>query len=160
MIKARIRQCSCRVENILTLGKLLRLWFCFLLHSVLFYISQTSYPKYKIISAMSSLARPIMGTIFLVYVIVINQMRGLYAIYKSRDTRAKPECQGFMNRVQTVRWFITIIQPASIAYFLGTLLTTISTFSPLIHFSMTHTRLYQKNGSHYRASEVIPLIFQ
>ena len=25
----------------------------------------------------------------------------------------------------------------------GTLLTTISTFSPLIHFSMTHTRLYQ-----------------
>ena len=34
------------------------------------------------------------------YVIVINQMQGLYAIYKSRDTRAKPECQGFMNRVQ------------------------------------------------------------
>ena len=28
-------------------------------------------------------------------------MRGLYEIYKSRDTRAKPECQGFMNRVQT-----------------------------------------------------------
>ena len=28
-------------------------------------------------------------------------MRGLYEIYKSPDTRAKPECQGFMNRVQT-----------------------------------------------------------
>ena len=54
MIKARIRWCSCRVENILTLGKLLRLWFCFLLHSILFLISQTSYRTYKIISAMSS----------------------------------------------------------------------------------------------------------
>ena len=50
------RWCSCRVENILTSGKLLRLWFCFLLHSILFFISQTSYRTYKIISAMSSLA--------------------------------------------------------------------------------------------------------
>ncbi len=62
MIKARIRWCSCRVENILTLGKLLSLWFCFLLHSI---ISQTSYHTYKIISS-NELARPIMGTIFLV----------------------------------------------------------------------------------------------
>ena len=44
-----------------------------------------------------------------IYVIVINQMRGLYEIFKSRDTRAKPECQEFMNRVQTERWFITIL---------------------------------------------------
>ena len=65
MIKARIRWCSCRVENILTLGKLLRLWFCFLLHSILVFISQTSYRTYKIISSYE-LARPIMGTIFLV----------------------------------------------------------------------------------------------
>ena len=36
-------------------------------------------------------------------------MQGLYEIYKSRDTRAKPEWQGFMNRVQTERWFITIL---------------------------------------------------
>ena len=28
------------------------------------------------------------------YVIVINQMRGLYEIYKSRDTRANPETRG------------------------------------------------------------------
>ena len=42
MIKARIRWCTCRVEHILTLGKLLSLWFCFLLHSILFLISQTS----------------------------------------------------------------------------------------------------------------------
>ena len=49
------------------------------------------------------------GYIYILYVIVINQMRGLYDIYKSRDTRAKPECQGFMNRVQTERWFITIL---------------------------------------------------
>ena len=62
MIKARIRWCTCRVENILTLGKLLRLWFCFLLHSILFFISQTSYRTYKIISSYE-LARPIMGTI-------------------------------------------------------------------------------------------------
>ena len=67
MIKAGIRWCSCRVENILTLGKLLHLWFCFLLHSILFFISQTSYRTYKIISSYE-LARPIMGTIFLVYI--------------------------------------------------------------------------------------------
>ena len=54
------------MENILALGKLLRLWFCFLLHSILFFISQTSYRTYKIISSYE-LARPIMGTIFLVY---------------------------------------------------------------------------------------------
>ena len=60
MIKARIR-----VENILTLGNLLSLWFCFLLHSILFLISQTSYRICKIISSYE-LARPAMGTIFLV----------------------------------------------------------------------------------------------
>ena len=65
MIKARIRWCTCRVENILTLGKLLNLWFCFLLHSILFLISQTSYRTYKIISSYE-LARPVMGTISLV----------------------------------------------------------------------------------------------
>ena len=65
MIKARIRWCTCRVENILTLGKLLSLWFCFLLHSILFLISQTSYRSYKIISSYE-LVRPVMGTIFLV----------------------------------------------------------------------------------------------
>ena len=69
MIKARIRWCTCRVENILTLGKLLSLWFCFLLHSILFLISQTSYRTYKIISS-NELARPVMGTIFLVYIYV------------------------------------------------------------------------------------------
>ena len=35
------------MENVLTLGKLLSLWFCFLLHSILFLISQTSYRTYK-----------------------------------------------------------------------------------------------------------------
>ena len=67
MIKARIRWCTCRVENILILGKLLSLWFCFLLHSILFLISQTSYRTYKIISCYE-LARPVMGTIFLVFI--------------------------------------------------------------------------------------------
>ena len=45
---------------------MLSLWFCFLLHSILFLISQT-YHTYKIISSYE-LARPIMGTIFLVYI--------------------------------------------------------------------------------------------
>ena len=63
MIKARIRWCTCRVENILTLGKLLSLWFCFLLHSILFLISQTSYRTYKIISSYE-LARPCIGNHF------------------------------------------------------------------------------------------------
>ena len=75
------------MENILTLGKLLRLWFCFLLHSVLFYISQTSYPTYKIISAMSSLARPIMGTIFLVYIYIVRAIRAIIVLI----TRKKAE---------------------------------------------------------------------
>ena len=70
MIKARIRWCTCKVENILTLGKLLSLWFCFLLHSILFLISQTSYRTYKIISSYE-LARPVMGTIFLVILSVL-----------------------------------------------------------------------------------------
>ena len=65
MTKAKIRWCTCRVENILTLGKLLSLWLCFLHHSFLFLISQTSYRTYKINSSYE-LARPVMGTIFLV----------------------------------------------------------------------------------------------
>ena len=55
------------MENVITLGKLLSLWFCFLLHSILFLKTQTSYRTYKIISS-NELARPIMGTIFLVIV--------------------------------------------------------------------------------------------
>ena len=73
MIKARIRWCTCRVENILTLGKLLSLWFCFLLHSILFLISQTSVVHTKIISSYE-LARPIMGTIFLVMLEYVCRM--------------------------------------------------------------------------------------
>ena len=45
------------VENVLTLGKLISLWFCFL-HSILFLISQTSYRTYKIISS-NELAHPV-----------------------------------------------------------------------------------------------------
>ena len=71
------------MENILTLGKLLSLWFCFLLHSILFLISQTSYRTYKIISSYE-LARLGMGTIFLVR----NQMRGLNEISDG------PSCPG------------------------------------------------------------------
>ena len=74
MIKARIRWCTCRVENILTMGKLLSLWFRFLLHSIMFLISQTSYRTYKIISSYER-ARPVMGNIFLV---VIPWVVGVY----------------------------------------------------------------------------------
>ena len=62
-------------ENVLTLGKLLSLWFCFLLHSILFLISQTSCRTYKIISS-NELARPVMGTIFLVYMSVCMSVVG------------------------------------------------------------------------------------
>ena len=102
MIKARIRWCSCRVEKILTLGKLLRLWFCFLLHSILFFISQTSYRTYKIISSYD-LARPIMGTIFLVVgerakrgrhsqVCSIENRGYIYYIYKTYYTGQRGIC--------------------------------------------------------------------
>ena len=87
MIKARIRRCTCRVENILTLGKLLSLWFCFLLHSILFLISQTSYRTYKIISSYE-LARPIMGTIFLVYIEVCLSYVKLTALAELHGPRA------------------------------------------------------------------------
>ena len=91
MIKARIRWCTCRVENILTLGKLLSLWFCVLLHSILFLISQTSYHTYKIISSYE-LACPVMGTIFLVYKCMYvfnclweNNTKKLYAKMRGRN---------------------------------------------------------------------------
>ena len=89
MIKARIRWCSCRVENILTLGKLLHLWFCFRLHSILIFISQSSYRTYKIISAVE-LARPIMGTIFLV---VIPWLRGII-VDNCPDSRGRTRVRG------------------------------------------------------------------
>ena len=44
---------------------MLSLWFCFLLHSILFLISLTSNRTYEIISSYE-LARPVMGTIYLV----------------------------------------------------------------------------------------------
>ena len=66
------------VENIITLGKLLSLWFCFLLHSILFLISQTSYPTYKIISSIE-LALPVMGPIFLV-IYLIDYSVGFYQL--------------------------------------------------------------------------------
>ena len=63
MIKARIRWCTCRVENILTLGKLVSLWF--VSSSILFVFDISNLLSYIQISSYE-LARPIMGTIFLV----------------------------------------------------------------------------------------------
>ena len=89
MVKARIRWCTCRVENILTLGKLLSLWFCFLLHSILFLISQISYRTYKIISSYE-LDFPIMGTIFLVIIIRMNKSQELTVFHgRQKLTSAK-----------------------------------------------------------------------
>ena len=87
MIKARITWCTCRVENILTLGKLLSLWFCFIFHSILFLISQNSYRTYKIISSYE-LARPVMGTIFQVVVLEVFStvhLLGLLIYYSIYD---------------------------------------------------------------------------
>ena len=90
MIKARIRWCICRVENILNLGKLLRLWFCLLLHSILFLIPQTSYRTYKIISSYE-LARPLMRTIFLVItrkmVPITGRARSFLLVFKNKIER-------------------------------------------------------------------------
>ena len=54
------------MENILTLGKLLRLWFCFILGLLYLkpLIVHTNNFSYE-------LARPIMGTIFLVSITVV-----------------------------------------------------------------------------------------
>ena len=78
------------MENVITLGKLLSLCFCFLLHSILFLISQTSYRTYKIISS-NDLARPVMGTIFLVCMSV-----GLSTIVygKTIQKNGMPKCVG------------------------------------------------------------------
>ena len=63
------------MENVITLGKLLSLWFYFLLLSILFLKTQTSCRTYKIISS-NELARPVMGTIFLVYVVYLPFEKG------------------------------------------------------------------------------------
>ena len=88
MIKARIRWCTCRVENILTLGILLSLWFCFLLHSILFLISQTSYRTYKIISSYE-LACPVMGTIFLVKYLLCRIFKNFKTIEKRHFSQSE-----------------------------------------------------------------------
>ena len=93
MIKARIGWCTCRVENILTLGKLLSLWFCSSsIDSILFSISQTSYRTYKIILSYE-LARPVMGTIFLVTMFIILQ--NIYRLCKSHTTCSALEFLSF-----------------------------------------------------------------
>ena len=86
------------VENVITLGKLIGLLFlfCLPLLSILFLKTKRN-----------DLARPVMGTIFLV---VINHMRGKYFI---------------------ARKYCVLSQYVA------------NNCSPLIHFSMTHTRLYQ-----------------
>ena len=55
------------MENVIALAKLLSLWFYFLLLSIMFLKTQTCCRTYKIISSYE-LARPVMGTIFLVYI--------------------------------------------------------------------------------------------
>ena len=77
MIKARIRWCSCRVENILTSGKLLRLWFCFLLHSIFFLYLKSLLLSYIQNNFSYELARPIMGTIFLVKLYYVSIVASL-----------------------------------------------------------------------------------
>ena len=110
MIKARIRWCTCRVENILTLGKSLSLWFCFLLHSILFLISQISYRTYKIISSYE-LARPIMGTIFLVIAVDGDVLpSGRLESILSMATNSE-HLKGFFLQLENSRLLIQFTQP-------------------------------------------------
>ena len=113
MIKARIRWCTCRVENILTLGKLLSLWFCFLLHSILFLISQTSYRTYKIISRYE-LARPVMGTIFLVYTPCRRAGSGHETVFKwvCRSQSSRVSSQSLMSMTNHIFGFLARRQQA------------------------------------------------
>ena len=53
------------MENVLTLGKLLSLWFCFLLHSI-FFVDISNLLSYIQNISSNELARPVMETIFLV----------------------------------------------------------------------------------------------
>ena len=115
LVKARrIRWCTCRVENILTLGKLLSLCFCFLLHSILFLISQTSYRTYKIILSYE-LAPPTMGTIFLVYNVIaragvifgiISRVVGIAAV-KSHEAKPSAISPLYRKRVELSQNFTT-----------------------------------------------------
>ena len=81
MIKARIRWCTCRVENILTLGKLLSLWF--VSSSILFVFDISNLLSYIQISSYE-LARPIMGTVFLV-----SGLFYTHAKYDKKITRSR-----------------------------------------------------------------------
>ena len=114
MIKARIRWCTCRVENILTLGKLLSLWFCFLFHSILFLISQTFYCTYKIISSYE-LARPIMGTIFLVVCLLWSKKRRRYYVGQT-PTCSKSVVGGKILPVTPVLFISTLYARAALAW--------------------------------------------
>ena len=94
MIKARIRWCTCRVENILTLGKLLSLWFCFLPPFYFVFDISTSSRTYKIISSYE-LARPVMGTIFLVNLSVsMVRKASLMLLSRYRFKRSSKFMQG------------------------------------------------------------------
>ena len=79
------------VENVITLDKLIGLLFlfCLPLLSILFLKTKRN-----------DLAHPVMGTIILV---VINHMRGLYAIYKSRVARVY---ESRTNRALVHNYFI------------------------------------------------------
>ena len=88
------------------MGNLLRLWFCFLLHSILFFISQTFYRTYKIILSYE-LARPIMGTIFLVYFIVKSQCvyNSVFASLATLATLAHSQLHG--SACNMTRYFMS-----------------------------------------------------
>ena len=137
MIKARIRWCTCRVENILTLVKLLSLWICFLLHSILFFISQTAYRTYKIILNYE-LARPVMGTIFLVYICLWT--KNFESYFSDRLTLSY--IRGRTSR-QIYRLALPLLSP--------------ETLSSLSKLYLMHTLLYLFEGWH-NYSRSIPLV--
>ena len=83
MIKARIRWCTCRVENILTLGKLVSLWF--VSSSILFVFDISNLLSYIQISSYE-LARPIMGTIFLVIIRTAFSKEEQFTFYTVKTT--------------------------------------------------------------------------
>ena len=87
------------MENVLTLCKFISLWFCFLLHSVdisnlLSYIQNMS---------SNELARPVMGTIFLVSIIMVRAI-SVYSAgvpYAARFTAAVKIIESYLKAISS-----------------------------------------------------------
>ena len=100
------------MENVLTLHKLLSLWFCFLLHSV----DISNLISYIQNFSSNELARPIMGTIFLVIVVMMTTAKlATRRMKKNSNSNSVqlqnmgfPSCE-FVCIFECIFWYISFI---------------------------------------------------